>query len=216
MSGREWKKKTRKRVTAFKLENGRCFRISNVKIRFKTDRPFDNVKKLIADLSLIFGVTTYGNTFTVRAGDCVFICLFSGNINATGFASLDDIPQILELFSLIFPTYLNQPEGTDFIIDNISLFGRVGKRVFSQFPHDVSIFEDRPARKYSFNNFSFPGATLKGEKGTLVIFATGSVIVLGIKSEAAFPLFRSLLNYMIRNKGRLLTRPKEEVISLQF
>ena len=211
------KKKTVKRDTAFKLTNGRCFKFSNVKIRFHTDLPFINISSLLKDVSEFYGVTRRGNMFTIRTGLAVYICVSSSCVvNATGFNSLKKIESVLEDFSLIFPLHLKKPETATVIVDNISLFGRVGRNVFTHFPSDVAIFGQCPNTRFSFNNFSFPGATLRGQHATFLVFSTGSVVILGVKDPCRFPIIQSLLNYMIKHKGLLLSRPKDEVLSFSF
>ena len=202
--------------TAFKADNGRCFRVSNIKIRFQTIQPFANVKCQLELLSDLFCVSLRGNTFTVRTEHCVFVCFYSGHCNATGFTRIEKVPEFLELFSLLFPGYLAQPRSTPFIIDNISLFGRIGKTAFSSFPHDVARFENLPSVRYSFNNFAFPGATLRGKHGTLVLFQNGSILILGVKDRAHFEHFQRLINYMLKRRGKLLHCPRDEMHAHPF
>lgn len=188
-----------------RLYNNQCFRITNLKISLKERLILSKPLSVIyADLasSVQLGGRMH-NFLTFKKDSFTFTLFSSGHVNITGIKSEKQIP--LALFSLCQVL----PEETSFLTDrppislgNLSATGKLGvpsakfKKNFSQtlerFCENHSLLEDR-----SWNPELFAGYTIRTPHGSLVIFSSGSINILGVKEFRQCEFFEVLLNQLL-------------------
>jgi TATA-box binding protein (TBP) (component of TFIID and TFIIIB) len=164
--------------------------INNIKFGF-TIKPPNSYLPRLDYLSEFFTVKRSGNITTLRTEDFVYIIFSSGNINATGVRSINQVEECLDFFLTIFSIPLPL-KCVNIRIDNISAsmsLGRplhVGIEVLSQ-------LVQRHSGRISFNQGSFPGITINLQKGTIILFTSGKINVVGVKKESDLDILRNVI-----------------------
>ena len=165
--------------------------INNIKFGF-TIKPANLYLSKLEYLSELFEVKRSGNIATLRTEDFVFIIFTSGHINATGVRSTDLISECVDFFLTIFS--LPYPvESIDIRIDNISASTSLAR---PRRPAIEALGEiaSRHSGRISFNQEAFPGVTINLQYGTLIIFMSGKVNVVGVKKESNLAHLRNIIS----------------------
>jgi TATA-box binding protein (TBP) (component of TFIID and TFIIIB) len=155
--------------------------INNIKFGFTIKPPSLYLSKLDY-LSEFFEVKRSGNIVTLRTEDFVFIIFTSGHINATGVRSTHLISECVDFFLTIF-SLPHKVESIDIRIDNISASTSLN-RPSRPAIEVLSKIANRHSGRISFNQESFPGVTINLKYGTIIIFMSCKVNVVGVKRES--------------------------------
>ena len=164
-------------------------RINNIKCRFFLDRP-DQIRKTLKNIEGIVGIEKTGNIATIRCGDCVYIVFSSGHVNLSGVKSLAKIKECVDLFLLMFSLYHMRSEVV-VTVDNISASTKLKHPI----EWNVEAIKKKlgPKVLVSFNQSCFPGISVKTRRGTLILFRSGSISVVGVKNQRGLRRMKKLI-----------------------
>jgi len=155
------------------------FKITNIKLSLKTSFILlDSVKELLEKKNIF--VKEYPNFIVIKNRfTYVYFKSSDGNINhlnITNISDYDNIEESVQHFLLILLSPLNVQEIFR-RIDNITSSLNIQEKI--NLVHLSSHF--KPLCKVSYNTEKFPGAFLKFEKGTIIVFHSGKCILIGCK-----------------------------------
>ncbi len=166
------------------------FKISNVKISIKCAKlSLDNVSS-IANANNITN-SIYTNFIVLKSKFTYIIFKHKNNtgkenhINITKIKNLFDVNEAVTFFTSLFKCAF-----TKITLDNISATSVLGKYIELQnILLNIPYFEIELKRKninlksVKYNNEIFPGLFLKFDIGTLIIFHSGKIVIVGCKKE---------------------------------
>lgn len=166
-------------------------KINNIKFHFKV--PIKSYKKDNLDvIAKEFPVRKSGNIVTIRHSVCIFI-IFVGlkhaTVNVTSVKEFTDIPQCIELFVRLF-LFDDKKVEIEEHVDNISASGSIEQRFSATLRELEECMKNYNGQVY-FNQQSFPGITIKFLEGTIVLFLSGKVNIVGCKTEEAVDKMKS-------------------------
>lgn len=167
--------------------------INNIKCRFKVI--IKDFKRKISYIELYFTVKTCGNITSIRTGECVYIIFnTSGHVNICGIKYMSDIQDRVRVFLLLFSmTKCSSPINVK--IDNISANGYFSRPIFQ----NISVIKDFANTingSVSFPQGRFPGITVRTKFGTIIIFQSGKINVVGLKSVKSISVIEKKLELL--------------------
>jgi TATA-box binding protein (TBP) (component of TFIID and TFIIIB) len=152
--------------------------INNIKFRFTIS--YDNIPALIKSLQKRFRVRTYGNFAVLRTPQATYTIYYSKCINVTGISKFTLIPQAIKTFCTIIKISRITSSIT---IDNITANGRFQQAVpLFKLCHAINLKTSLQCTP-SFDPTYFPGAVIRSNRGTIIVFGTGSYVVVGCKTQ---------------------------------
>ena len=165
-------------------------KVSNIKCRFTIKDP----KQIAAgekNLSEYLCFKKTGNILTVRLSKSEVFCIFSYKfVNLTGNRSFYRVNQNIDIFMTIFSLYYAR-KHIRVKIDNISASADLGE------PFQASIEdlkrEFEPECMVTFCQNGFPGITIRTKLGTLILFKSGRVSVVGCKSRRSLTAMNKIV-----------------------
>lgn len=184
---------------AFAIKNrGRQeWKITNIKFRFKVQvqSRYKFKSYLLSKADPLF-VSETNNIITYRCIKCVFVIFTSGHVNVCGISLLEDIKGCVKLFKRHFPKY---SEGMSTpIIDNISLSGRLSFSLFTSYPEIITTLSLLCDGVPSCDPFKFPATNIRTQKGTIVVFQSGVINIMGARRKGDFKFFKRVLQRLVR------------------
>lgn len=177
----------------FDLEHDRVWRVTNIKSRFKVK--CDGLDDLIASRFDELLIKERRNIISIITPFCTYIAFWkSGVINVTGTRSVEDNKRACEKFLSIIPECeLLSPQ----VIDNISASGSIRSSLsgrFTSIVNDLSCIVDSSP---SFDPFTFPSANIKTRFGTMCVFESGAVNLMGLKQIEHANFFRDAIRDLL-------------------
>jgi TATA-box binding protein (TBP) (component of TFIID and TFIIIB) len=155
-----------------------AYTINNIKVSFKIELiPLDNVQERLFINKISFKI--YHNYYVFKIGSyhCV---LFKENflnqnnhLNVTKILSLSEISDLHLLIEKVLKKKILQ-----FRVDNIMATATIGHPLSLRY---LSVNQLRGVAK--FNCETFPGLFLKYKEGTLILFHSGKIVIVGCRCE---------------------------------
>lgn len=153
------------------------FQIRNIKISVKV-KPMvlNNVIKKLKDKGV--HVKTYTNFLTFKSDNFTFVIFKKGkkkytHINITQIPSFCAINKSLKIIINLIQCVI-----VKYIIDNIIATSDLQKWINLQDVINKKVFE-----KVKYNNEVFPGLFIKFNDGTVILFHSGKIVVVGCKND---------------------------------
>jgi len=165
----------------------------NVKCRFRIQ------EKLSIPEELEPFVTTHSNFVVLRLLHFVITSFYKAkSVNVTGVRNFDDLEKARQAFNDFIKPKI-KVEKEDVIVDCSTSSGRTNQKVHIDLPK-IQADIDGEKIGVSYNPHYFPGAVIRRKKkGTVILFRTGSYIILGSKSaEEVHDSFRSICKLIKR------------------
>ena len=176
------------------MKRGRVnWSVTNIKCRFQV--LVDDRKKFfryIANRVEDFLLKDVSNILTYRAPLCTYVIFSSGHINVCGVRSLKKARRSIENFCSKFPKYSTVIRKCT--IDNISISGRLGYNLlesFQSFAERLCLLTDGLP---FFDPLKFPAINIRTRRGTIVLFQTGAINIMGLKSKQDMLYFVRLIS----------------------
>lgn len=159
-------------------------KINNIKCRFIIEYP-DNYLKQVAQISQFNSVKKSGNIVVIRTSSAVYVVFSGVYVNLTGIKKIRKVRQYISEFYDLFsiPIKVNSYK---FKVDNIS-----ANTVLNIPDFNINTCATKLANTYNGlilqNTLKFPSVSIRFTFGTIVIFRSTKVNVIGVKN------FRQLL-----------------------
>lgn len=207
------------------LLNGQCFKITNLKVSLRRKLCLKDLQQA-RDKLLYKGATLRGrshNFITFTSSSYVYTLFSSGHVNITGLQKERDIlPAVNILRELLPEETITVPNNALISLDNLSVSGRLREEgtIKYRFAERLESFcqEHDLMQCRAWNPEVFAGYTIRTPHGTLVIFPSGAINILGIKEFRQCEFFESALNSLlikcapeVRLKRRQLEEKEEHV-----
>ena len=193
-----------------RLLNNQCFKVNNLKVRFKAPlkltRRLDVIYQQLSETGKIkFGGRSH-NFITFKLNSFTYTLFDTGHINLTGLRQEKDVSKSVYMLRDLIPEEFGSqcPDQIPIVLDNLSASGRLIKRgrrcaylkrkftqVLERFCRAHSLLE------WSWNPELFSGYTIRTPHGSLVVFPTGSVNILGVKKFHHCEFFQGLLDNLL-------------------
>src|SRR6266404_1122514 len=163
------------------------FSVANVKISLKTlDLPLDNVCcAALANNVVVRGRFTFIIFKSKECKDKKNNNDTLSHTNITKIKNLSEVTEALDLFSSIFHRCI-----INYTVDNIIATSKLNRRLnLYNISQQVNTLKSKLNNKHivlkflKYNNERFPGLTLRFNIGTLLLFHSGSIVILGAKTE---------------------------------
>ena len=171
------------------IQAGFC---SNVKLMLPLTKESDFV---IKELDL---VDQSRKNKIIRAGDYT-VTLYQSNcskIHVTGVKNFEQIPSLLKFLSERIDLSIGQISEM-YIVNNSTWHFQVKERIplqrLAEFLNELST----DVFSWKFNPQKFPGLSIKWPQGCAILFNTGKINILGVKSPAEFFRIRMKVLYII-------------------
>lgn len=155
--------------------------VSNIKIHFRViERKiqiFNNYLRLCDE-----DCKSTKSFIVLRVSKFVYICFYSGFINATGIKSFLEIRECLSTFRKYFG--FKRKYFETYVVDSISSTypkALTSKSIISSILPEAYNHQDVISVKY--NRERFPAVFIRTNYGTILWFATSSIIAVGSKSD---------------------------------
>lgn len=150
--------------------------VTNFKISFKCPLLFlDNVSTITHQQNLD---TKVFNNFIVFKKKFNFIIFKAkrtlNHINVTKLSTREDILESVQVFEQLFSCQIS-----NLTIDNIIAVSK-----FPEFLNLSKISQHTFEGKIKYNSEKFPGLFIKFKEGTVILFHSGKVVVVGCKTES--------------------------------
>lgn len=160
------------------MRDSKKLKINNIKCRF-TINPQRCISESMEKLSEYMCFKRTGNITTLRFSDVVYILFGFRHINLTGARSFYKLKQSVDLFLIIFSIYHTR-KNIKIIVDNISASTNLGRPFTGSIE---SLKNEFPQEQVTFNQNGFPGIRIKTKFGSLLLFSTGRISVIGLKNQ---------------------------------
>lgn len=155
-----------------------AYTINNIKVSFKIDSiSLDNVQKRLITNKISFKIFHNYYVFKIQSYHCV---LFKENplkknnhLNVTKILSLDEIEYLQMAVEKILKKKI-----LEFRVDNIMATMSLGNNLLLK---QLALNQLRDVAKY--NCETFPGLFLKYKQGTLILFHSGKIVIVGCRCE---------------------------------
>ena len=187
----------------FTTITGSDFKVINKKIRFTYPIP---MKKKFFDLLRYLeckgiSVKRANNMIIFKLDGFSYSILNTGHVNVTGLRKESDVFRCVYGLHNLLPTEIVDPTEINIELDNLSVSGQlnVGRiehfsTVMKKFCQSHMLLEDES----SWDPERFAGYTIRTPLGTLIVFATGAVNIMGVKHFRSCEYFESLMDSLIR------------------
>lgn len=152
------------------------YNVANVKVSLKTSKIFlDNVCNFAEEKEIFF--KNYKNFIVVKTEFTYIIFKskdeqFESHVNITKIPSINKIPLAIDII-----TSLKQCTAISYKIDNIIATTNLKKRINLAIISRSECFEN-----IKYNNEKFPGVFLKFKIGTVILFHSGKLVIVGCKN----------------------------------
>jgi TATA-box binding protein (TBP) (component of TFIID and TFIIIB) len=171
--------------------------INNIKCRFKVELPI-NYRNKIKSLSDFVSIRQTGNIVILRTETAVYIVFSACFVNVTGIKSIDQIQTAIEEFLYLFEL---KDQNIPFIIDNISAHTKIDQ---TNYDYNITDYANRLTIHYNGlilrNNLKFPSISVRLSQGTIVLFRSGKINCVGIKTISDICYFEDVLKNMQTSK----------------
>ena len=152
------------------------FLIRNIKISVKV-KPLvlNNVVKKFNTEGLAF--KSFSNFLTFKNNHFTFVCFKKGkrkhsHINITQIPTFSLIPEALKVIKRLFECPI-----VSYSVDNIIATSDLKRSICLK-----KVIEEKKFDKIKYNNEVFPGLFIKFSSGTVILFHSGKIVVVGCKS----------------------------------
>lgn len=153
--------------------------VNNIKCRFKISRP-ENYLTLVEELSQFNAIKKTGNIVILRTSIAVYM-IFSGiYVNITGIKHIKKIKQCIIEFYELFGLSINKNSFV-FTVDNISAHA-----LLNVSDYDINTCALKIANEFDGlilkNILKFPSVSVRLTVGTIVLFRSKKVNIVGVKN----------------------------------
>jgi len=156
------------------------YKLANVKISVKTTPLVLNIVSEIAKSKNI--VSKQFPNFVVLKATYTYI-IFKTNKQGENHINITKIPTTSHIESAVdFIKHLLNCRIKSVSIDNIIATSNI---LCEKKPNLIQVIESNSFENIKYNNEKFPGIFIKFNSGTVILFSSGALVILGCKTEAS-------------------------------